>query len=332
MQEPLGSGNVDVKISADINKMLEPLIQSTPKGIKKLFGLLLGKKESEVLRYKMLTAAQTKHDCELILSGKAKYVDGAIQLIPGNSSSTIIDLLEIEQREKISNFASNFMLAIEELRQIPNEHISSQEVDEDFFMRWREGAKLIGQKSLKRIWSTLLSEEIKNPQSISYRTLEVVKNITHKEALIFNSACKYVLNNHFIPCNIACSRMPCDLTLKSLLTLHNAGLLHNPSSNIWHDSTEGTKSSELVNKSYFTNSSGLVFNLNTKKKVNLILGVPLTEEGGQILKICAPEHLTQDEIEYFCGVLKCCSNKTKSISVSNFDIQKRKYNIFFTFS
>jgi len=67
----------------------------------------------------------------------------------------------------------------------PQEKVSSEPVDEDWITRFFRYAEDINNEEMRKIWAYVLATEIKKPRTFSMRTLEVLKNISHYEAELF---------------------------------------------------------------------------------------------------------------------------------------------------
>lgn len=81
--------------------------------------------------------------------------------------------------------------AYQELSLISNEKISDKNIDHDWFARWHREAKVVGKEKLQKLWGQILAKEIEKPNSFSYRTLNVIKNLSSKEARLFEKALRY---------------------------------------------------------------------------------------------------------------------------------------------
>ena len=72
----------------------------------------------------------------------------------------------------------------------------------DWFVRFYDCAGGTSNDVLQELWSKILANEIQHPQSCSLRTLDIVKNMTAKEANSFEKLCKYVSrcgkNDHIV--------------------------------------------------------------------------------------------------------------------------------------
>jgi len=75
------------------------------------------------------------------------------------------------------------------------DHIIEDDVDEDWIIRFFDYAKNINDENMQLLWGKILSEEIKQPNSFSLRTIDVVRNISKEEAQRFQKILPLILCN-----------------------------------------------------------------------------------------------------------------------------------------
>lgn len=71
----------------------------------------------------------------------------------------------------------------------------SQFMDFDWFMRFYDAIGNISNEDLQKLWGQVLAGEIKQPGTCSLRTLDIIRNLSVKEAHAFNDICRYVLTS-----------------------------------------------------------------------------------------------------------------------------------------
>lgn len=97
--------------------------------------------------------------------------------------------------EKVVDKASEFLEAETE--------VSEEPVDTDWITRFFNCAGEVSNEKMQTIWAHILAGEVKKPGSFSLRTLETVRNISRKEAEIFQKVLRLVAydnrkTNYFI--------------------------------------------------------------------------------------------------------------------------------------
>lgn len=181
--------NVDLGDSIEIKADLTPIIKATPKGFKYLSFLLFGKKEAGNERHIRLLKAQTDIDKKGILEGKLVFDPKDGTLLP-TSQGLKQQIVGAIQDEEIQNLIACSIKAAENIK----ENEIEKEPSQDFINRWRNEVKQIHSEELQNIWGRLMAEEINNPDSVSLRTLDVIKNISKSEAESFVSCLKYMVH------------------------------------------------------------------------------------------------------------------------------------------
>lgn len=151
---------------------------------------------------------------------------------------------EIERRERLSESdirIQNRLMAQERMRQkniddvvdiaayqLKDEReVPKDKVSVDWATRFFNTVQDISEDELKLIWGKLLAGEVKSPGSYSLRTLELLKNLTTYEALLFADASKLALTrSHGV--SIIQSELinqKFGLTFDKILILTDAGLI-----------------------------------------------------------------------------------------------------------
>lgn len=214
------STNLDIGVKVQAN--LDPLVNATPQALGILCSLLFPKKYKEAARQSILAAAQNHVDSQKILGGQAVFNQNSGVLVETvNPSCELRELVRgVIQEEEITNLIS---CTIQAANQMQTDQ-SSEEVSSEFLNRWRNEAKFISEEAAQAIWGRILSEEIKIPNSVSIRTLEVIKSLTREEAEAFREACKFVFFDQYL---IDSTEDKNPITHRSYVMLHDAGLLVN---------------------------------------------------------------------------------------------------------
>lgn len=92
---------------------------------------------------------------------------------------------------KLKNFINTVNFAAEDLNE--DDIFSDEPVDFDWLMRFFDAVGNISNEELQKLWGNVLAGEVKNPGNFSLRTLDIVRNMTQKEAKLFNDFCRYIL-------------------------------------------------------------------------------------------------------------------------------------------
>lgn len=99
---------------------------------------------------------------------------------------------------KCRNFLKIAKLADKAYNEQREHQESEQEaMDFDWFMRFFDAAGNISNEELQTLWGRILLNEITHPQSCSLRTLSLIRDMTAKEARIFQTMAKYVIHSGY---------------------------------------------------------------------------------------------------------------------------------------
>ena len=105
---------------------------------------------------------------------------------------------------------------------------SAEPVDDCWFTRFMNYAGEISNEEMQKIWAQILAGEIQQPGAFSLRTLDVVRNISRNEALLFQKISSFVFfdtkNFRFFSSNSKLLKKY-GVTFKDILLLKDAGLV-----------------------------------------------------------------------------------------------------------
>jgi hypothetical protein len=85
--------------------------------------------------------------------------------------------------------------AAEELRDVKDDEIADQPVDEEWIARFFQTAQDISNEVMQRLWSRILAGEVKRPGSFSARCLDAIRNLSREEAELFEQCLPFVFDN-----------------------------------------------------------------------------------------------------------------------------------------
>ena len=70
--------------------------------------------------------------------------------------------------------------------------------DHDWTARFFDCVKDVSDEDMQNLWSQILAGEVESPGRTSLRTLEVLRNMTKRDAKMFNGICDFVLGDNFL--------------------------------------------------------------------------------------------------------------------------------------
>ena len=203
-----------------IVQSVSALFDSTHKGVVKIAGALFGGSLARLERDKILTEAQTDRDRKDVVSGTKVYQNGML-MSPGERKSyvDVVQLLKVEDTKRLLKCVAS---AANQIKSIPESEITDETVSKTFFNRWRKEAEQIDEQEMRDWWARILVEETRKTNSISVRTLDMAKNISHAEAEIFARVLRGRCENAIFTNRKGLSACG---TFGDIITLQDAGLI-----------------------------------------------------------------------------------------------------------
>jgi len=190
----MDNGELKVSVNAEMKADFQPVIEHTPNALNKLFELFFGVRHAKQKRLIALIEMQKTKDVEQLKEGLAVF-DVEQKKLDGISLDSDSEKLNIISQEKINEEAANISSCVKEAVRhfINNDMMGEKEFSKDFFNRWRDEAKLVSEEYAQKLWGLVLAEEMKSPDTISYRVLDILKNLAKTEAELFNKMSQYVV-------------------------------------------------------------------------------------------------------------------------------------------
>ena len=226
--------NAKLNLNVDLTKPAEDISDITKnihKGLGKLIYALCGPWMEKRIGQAKRIAAQADQECIDILSGRKVFDENTGMTIPIKEVSSVdalcVELERVDAECKAKRLAAAIMKSATEIKQIPVEEISNEPLNQTFFNHWKEEAELIDDEDLRQLWAKLLVEETRRPNSVSPRTLSVVKNLSKSDADIFERLGLCIVGNNIV---VNSQDHPLNGTYHDVLTLQDAGLIGQKSS------------------------------------------------------------------------------------------------------
>ena len=216
--------DVNVKVPA-----LEKLLDYTASGIGAVAGPMLApwkaRKEAEA----RLTEAKAEADSlKLIADAQAEARHSLLQSDDAGRGVLKIDRdgikqrVEFQERKRQANIASVVRDAAAELG---DNEVPDREPDHDWTARFFNGVQDVSSEDMRKIWAKILSGEVEEPGRTSLRTLDILKNMTQRDAQMFTEICNFVMGDFiFYPEEYQVNHPT--LSYDNILHFHNVGLLH----------------------------------------------------------------------------------------------------------
>lgn len=323
---------VKVDIKADLTKPAEDvtgMLKDSHKGVGKLIYAAFGPWIEERVGKAKRVAAQAEKDSLDILAGRVKLDEEAKTLISIGDVSNIDALCEeletVNSKCKAKRLASALRTAAIEMKQVPENEVSDEPLNQTFFNHWREEAELIDDEYLRQWWAHLLVEETKTPNSISPRTLDVAKNLSQREAKLFVKlspgiiAGKALIVSHI---NYA----PVDGDHNDIKILQEAGLIEKQYSHLMLRKFSNPAEEDINKNAKFPFPAG-GFIIVTKNKNIGIICYTLTMAGRELFKLIASQMLSDEQIQQYVSIIKSCYKGCEASFYRDSDIRTNGLNM-----
>lgn len=265
------------------------LAENSCKALAKLGNLVLAKWTRGKERRDALMQAQTRKDVERIEAGELVFTGK--ELLPAlelpNMPPAALPLMA-GLEEEAHNLNANLAIAATILKDTPDDQVSDEPVNPDWFARWRREARGISDEEMRQLWGHILAEEVKTPHAFSLTTLDILKNITAKDAQLFCKVARFRINEliplHPTPLG--------DYNLSNLLKLQELNLV-----NVDGDVRIGAKP---IDDNCVFRCNGFVLSSMSDRECQLtdLAGATLTRAGNEIYRISETiSPATEDEIK-----------------------------------
>ena len=127
--------------------------------------------------------------CVRLRNGKAE-----LELERERGSAGIItryEAVKLQNFLKVAGFATDELDSNSEA----NETVTDETPEFDWIMRFFDAVSLISNEDLQKLWGKIMAGETRKPGSCSLKTLDIVRNLSKKEAESFSKICSLVLKS-----------------------------------------------------------------------------------------------------------------------------------------
>ena len=198
-------------------KPLEKLIDVISKGIGTVYRPKAIRKEADAKAYEI----------EILERAKSKAIAEGKE-IDADSYDRIQERLLHKETKRQKNIDNVSQVAAEQLSQ--EQTVSDEPVNEDWTARFFNIVEDIADEEMQNLWGRILVGEVKQPNSYSLRTLDVLKNLTKREAETFIKFSKLALNSSNVtfvlnPDNSEYLLKNYSITFQERLLLEEVGLI-----------------------------------------------------------------------------------------------------------
>lgn len=309
-----------------LSKPATKLLETIGGGFDKLYAPRLKRKMADAEAYEIKKISDTLKDIDNAI---VEYNNGNIYIsnkeLLGRTCNRILNQ-ETHRQENIESIIEK------SCKELENEtEVSDEPMDKDWLTRFFNIAQDISYEDIQILWAKILAEEVKQPNTFSFRTLDTLKNINNNEARLFKKLAQFLFyysdDNGYILFNNAELFNNIELLDKyefpfsNIVILQDAGLI---SSNTMIGLSFSEKSFNLLNNNIIAivNNRGPIFELPIMK---------ITTVGIQILSLIEDKCNNND---FFIDSMNYLRNKYEYLNINVYkiinktkDIDQENYNV-----
>ncbi|MFV0587531.1 DUF2806 domain-containing protein [Bacteroides reticulotermitis] len=285
---------MDININTGLEKPFTKLIEVISNGCYYLF---------EPLQIKRIAKADS--EASLI---KAES-DLKIQLKQALVDTKVAQMQSPRFQREINNIVDICGIAAQDLRYADN--VSDIPVDQDWSAHFFDRAKNISDEQAKILWGKILADEIKEPNSFSYKTLEILSTMSKKEADAFTNLLKHCIDGNFFVFNPYMDSHQRILGLSNFKEPMSFGLVMPIELSITKDISESNNSIKVGNKQLYVSFEPPI----SKVKITFS-GYGLTTAGEQLARLvnATPD---DDVVNYYIELIKSKSDDIYEITLKD---------------
>lgn len=163
--------------------------------------------------------AQAQTDARQYLVAQGADAQGTVEITHDN----IMQRIEFQERKRLANIVSVVANAAEELS---DKDVTDHEPDHDWTARFFDSVQDVSSEHMQNLWAKVLSGEVETPGRTSLRTLDTLRNMTKRDAELFEGIAGYVIEGEFIFYNSEVENRHRILSGYSLVYLEDCGLVN----------------------------------------------------------------------------------------------------------
>jgi hypothetical protein len=210
--------------------------------------------------------------------------------------------------------ANNFLQIAKKADSYYKEHPKSEEkatYDFDWFVRFFEAAGNVSDDAMQNLWAKILAGEIARPTTYSLKTIDVLRNLSKKDAELFVKICSHAFvldaTNYFIP-NEDEYLNAVDIHYTDIMKLSELGLMFNDGTISLIIDIDNEPFALLANNNLIM----LISSNSGAPRKDSIGQYPFTEVGKELSTLISESASDEDFLEY--GRL-LSQNKAHKISI-----------------
>ncbi|MDK0618847.1 DUF2806 domain-containing protein [Clostridium perfringens] len=295
----MGAGEIVEVLSEPINKLIDSVSGAIgkayqPRHIRKMA-------DAKAYEIKMISEQLRENsDVPIIYDAKGISMDTTNFEDLAKRASNRLAYQEIKKQENIDAVVDNAYSELE-----GKELESEENVDNDWMIRFINSVEDISNEKMQIIWGKILAGEIINPNSVSLRTLDVLRNLSKNEAKLFEKICNYIIDEQYIY-NDNDILKKYEIIYADMLNLADYGLIN--SSMLISNNININENEEML----FKNDEYIVMAKSNTENIQISLPIFLLSEAGKELSKIVNKKINSN---YIFDVANDIKEKNKNINV-----------------
>lgn len=272
---------MNLDIFKSIGEPITKLIETISNGVGTVYKPYAIKREAKAKAFSIKETSRAKTEAEI----------ESMELMD-EYQSRMEERLNAQKIRRQTNFDNTVRVAAETLS--TETEVSKTEVHPDWTTRLINIVEDISDKEMQVLWGKILAGEVKQPGSYSLRTLEVLRNITKREAELFSVIANLSLydsnipNDRFAVYDMKFLKEEFNISLTDTLLLVEAGLIY-----LEHNHTFEVSNKGAGHPSVFTLKHGnkaFVTHLAKDSPTIYLNPLAFTTSGAELCRLIKPEY------------------------------------------
>ncbi|MBI5993026.1 MAG: DUF2806 domain-containing protein [Clostridium perfringens] len=300
----MGAGEIVEMLNEPINKLIDSVSGAIgkayqPRHIRKMA-------EAKAYEIKMISEQLRENsDVPIIYDAKGISMDTTNFEDLAKRASSRLAYQEIKKQENIDSVVDNAYSELE-----GKELESEENVDNDWMIRFINSVEDISNEKMQIIWGKILAGEIINPNSVSLRTLDILRNLSKNEAKLFEKICNYIINERYIY-NDDDILKKYEIIYADMLNLADYGLIN---SSMLLSNNININENEVM---LFKNDEYIVMAKSNTENIEISLPIFLLSEAGKELSKIVNKKVNSN---YIFDVANDIKEKNQNINVAVYKI------------
>lgn len=186
--------DVNLKVPA-----FEKLVDYTASGIGAVAGPMLAPwRARQDAKAKLIGAQANADSLRLIADAQADARRSVV--LPNEGGRGVMDIgpegiaqrIEFQEKKRQANIVS---VVEEAAAELGDKDVPDHEPDPDWTARFFDCVQDVSAEDMRKLWAKILTGEVEAPGRTSLRTLDILKNMTQRDAQIFRDICDFVIHN-----------------------------------------------------------------------------------------------------------------------------------------